>query len=104
MPTLFGRSLGHAAYSSCRVLPVARARTRSPRLGALGSRLVDLFVAAFGARSRPRVAMEAFASAAVADVDLRAAATRRSDPCGMPRPEVSLLQAVAPAAYLGNVG
>jgi len=37
-----------------------------------GSRLVDLIVAAFGGRPRPRVAAEAFASAAAADVDLLA--------------------------------
>src|SRR6266446_4868107 len=54
MPTWFGRSLGHAAYSSRRVLPVARARTRSPRpkLRALGSPPADLLVAALGGRPR----------------------------------------------------
>src|SRR6266446_1816241 len=74
MPTWFGRSLGHAAYSSCRVLPVARARTRSrrPRLRALGSPPADLLVAALGGRPRPRVALEAFASAAEADLGLLA--------------------------------
>src|SRR5882724_8967856 len=72
MPTWFGRSLGHAAYSSCRVLPVARARTRSPRLCALGSRPADLLLAAFAGRPRPRVALEAFASTAEADRDLLA--------------------------------
>src|ERR1700737_4401838 len=73
MPTWFGRSLGHAAYSSCRVLPVARARTRSPRprLRALGSPPPDLLVAALG-RPRPRVALEAFASAAGVDLGLLA--------------------------------
>ena len=73
MPTWFGRSLGHAAYSSCRVLPVARARTRSPRprLRALGSPPpADLLVAALGGRPRCRVALEAFASAAEADLGL----------------------------------
>src|SRR6266446_5904142 len=45
---------------------------RSLRLGALGSRLVDLIVAAFGGRLGPRVALEGFASAAAADVDLLA--------------------------------
>ena len=74
MPTWFGRSLGHAAYSSCRVLPVARARTRSPRprFRALGSRPADLLVADLGGRPRPRVALEAFASAAEADLGLLA--------------------------------
>src|SRR5437016_11341559 len=72
MPTWFGRSLGHAAYSSCRVLPVAKARTRSPRLGALGLRPADFLVVAFGGRPRPRVAVGVFASAAAADVSLLA--------------------------------
>src|SRR6266446_5313400 len=74
MPTWFGRSLGHAAYSSRRVLPVARARTRSlrPRLRALGSPPADLLVAALGGRPRLRVALEAFASAAEADLGLLA--------------------------------
>src|SRR4029077_11831440 len=72
MPTWFGRSLGHAAYSSCRVLPVARARTRSPKpaLCALGLRPADLLSAALGGRPRPRVAIAAFASAAEADLSL----------------------------------
>src|SRR4029077_14008979 len=74
MPTWFGRSLGHAAYSSRRVLPVARARTRSPRpwLRALGSRPANLLVAALGGRPRPRVAVCAFDSAAEADLGLLA--------------------------------
>jgi hypothetical protein len=71
MPTWFGRSLGHAEYSSCRVLPVARARTRSPRFGALGLRSADSLVAVFGGRPRrPRVAVGAFTSAAEADLGL----------------------------------
>src|SRR6266853_1468328 len=54
MPSWFGRSPGHAPYSSRRVLPVARARTRSPRpkLRALGSPPADLLVAALGGRPR----------------------------------------------------
>src|SRR6516165_9452427 len=68
MPTWFGRSLGHTRYSSCRVLPVARARTRSPRLGASGWRAADLLATAFGGRPRPRLAAEAVASAAATDV------------------------------------
>src|SRR6266436_484224 len=79
MPTWFGRSLGHAAYSSRRVLPVARARTRSPRPGlrALGSSPAGLLVDALGARPRPRVALEAFASAAEADLGLLAGGVLR---------------------------
>ena len=71
IPTWFGRSPGHAAYSSCRVLPVARARTRSlrPELRGLGSPPADLFVAALGPL-RPRVALETFA--AKPDLGLRA--------------------------------
>ena len=49
---------------------MARARTRSPRLGALGWRPADLLVAALGARPRARLAVGAFASAAAADVGL----------------------------------
>src|ERR1700730_17059724 len=72
IPTWFGRSPGHAAYNSCRVLPVARAKTRSPRprLRALGSPPANLLVAAFGGRPGPRVALEAFALASAAEVDL----------------------------------
>src|SRR6516165_6128841 len=70
MPTWFGRSLGHAKYSSCRVLPVASARTRSPKLGALGLLPADLFAAALGDRPWPRLAVGVFASAATADVVL----------------------------------
>jgi len=49
---------------------VARARTRSPRLGTLGLRPADLLTAALGGRPRPRLAAVAFASAAAADVGL----------------------------------
>jgi len=57
----------------CRVLPVARPSTRSPRLGAPGLRPAGLLVAAFGGRPRrPRVAMGAFTSAAEADLGLLA--------------------------------
>jgi hypothetical protein len=66
----FGRSLGHARQSSCRVLPVASARTRSPRLGALGLRPADLLAAALEGRPRPRLVGGAFASAATADLVL----------------------------------
>jgi len=47
---------------------VARARTRSPRLGALGLRAADLLAAALGGRPRPRLAVGDFAAAAAADV------------------------------------
>src|SRR5262252_5692159 len=74
MPTWFGRSPGHAAYNSRRVLPVARARTRSPKLGvrAPGSRPTDLLVAALGVRLRPYLATNAFPSVAEADLGLLA--------------------------------
>ena len=49
---------------------MARARTRSPRLGALGWRPADLLVAALGGRPRARLAVGAFASTAAADVGL----------------------------------
>src|SRR5438094_8546319 len=62
MPTWFGRSLGHAAYSFCRVLPVARRRMGSRRLGALGLRPADLLGVALGGRARLRVAVAVFAS------------------------------------------
>jgi hypothetical protein len=45
---------GDADHHFVQVPLVAWARTRSPRLGALGSRLADLIVAAFGGRPRPR--------------------------------------------------
>jgi hypothetical protein len=45
---------------------------RSPRLGPLGLRPADLLAAALGGRPRPRLAVEAFASAAAADVVLLA--------------------------------
>jgi hypothetical protein len=53
---------------------VARARTRSPRLGALDLRPADVLAlaAALGGRPRPRLAVGAFASAAAADVVLLA--------------------------------
>src|SRR5262249_19871273 len=54
----------------CRVLPAASARTRSPKLGALGLHPAGLFAAAFGDRPRPPLAVGAFASAAAADVVL----------------------------------
>ena len=47
---------------------MARARTRSPRLGALGLRAADLLAAALGGRPRPRLAVGDFAAAAAADV------------------------------------
>ena len=74
MPTWFGRSPGHAAYNSRRVLPVARARTRSPKLGvrAPASRPPDLLVAALGGRPRPCLASNVFPSTAAADLGLLA--------------------------------
>ena len=45
---------------------------RSPRLGALGLRPVDLLTAALGGRPRPRLAVEGFASATAGDVVLLA--------------------------------
>ena len=48
----------------------SRAKTRSPRLGALGLWAADLVAAAFGGRPRPRPAAGAFVSAAAADVGL----------------------------------
>ena len=51
---------------------MARARTRSPRLGTLGLRPADLLAAALGGGPRPRLAVGAFASAVVADVVLLA--------------------------------
>ena len=75
-----GRSPGHAAYSSCRVLPVARARTRSPKLGvrAPASSPVALLVADLGGRLRPCWGADgdAFASAAEADLRLLPAGSR----------------------------
>src|SRR2546429_221339 len=61
-------------HSSCRVLPVARARTplAQPRASRAGSPPADLLVAALGGRPRPRVVLEAFASAAEADLGLLA--------------------------------
>ena len=49
---------------------MARASTRSPRLGALDLRPADLPAAALGGRPRPRLASGAFASAAAADLVL----------------------------------
>ena len=67
-----GDSWGTPGKISCRVLPVARARTRSPRLGALGLRPADLPAAALGGRPRPRLAVAAFAPAGAVDVVLLA--------------------------------
>src|SRR6516164_618219 len=72
MPTWFGRSPGHAAYNSRLVLPLARARTRSPKLGVRAPAPADLAAVARGGRPRPRWATEAFASAAEANLDLLA--------------------------------
>src|SRR6516164_104268 len=74
MLTWFGRSPGHAAYNSRRVLPVARARTRSPKLGvrAPASRPPDLLVPALGGRPRPCLASNVFPSAAATDLGLLA--------------------------------
>ena len=69
-----GRSPGHAAYNSCRVLPVARSRTRSPKLRvrAPSSRPPDLVVPALGGRPRPCLASNVFPSTAAADLGLLA--------------------------------
>src|SRR5215471_7729698 len=74
MPTWFGRSPGHAAYNSGRVLPVARARTRSPKLGvrAPALRPTDLLVAALDGRPRPCLASNVFPSTAAGDLGLLA--------------------------------
>src|SRR5262249_37298850 len=72
MPTWFGRSFGHARERSCRVLPVARARMGSPRLGRRRLLPAVLLAAVLGARPLPRLAVGAFASAVAADVVLLA--------------------------------
>ena len=64
-------------------MPVARARTRSPRLGALGLRPGDLLAAALEGRPRPRLAVGAFASAAAGDLDLAIRLTRMVRRCQM---------------------
>ena len=49
-------SISHSAYPPSANQMVARARTRSPRLGTLGLRAADLAAAALGGRPRPRLA------------------------------------------------